>query len=63
VKKLALWNVFFSATHESLARDYHADLIERWAPRDEDMNQWTERLGRKNPIVALVTKLAGPQIW
>src|SRR4051812_14567606 len=50
----AVWNVFFAATHESIARDYHADLIERWAPRDRDMNQWAERLAGKNPFVAIV---------
>jgi putative acetyltransferase len=50
----AVWNVFFAATHESISRDYHPDLIERWAPRDKDMTQWTERLARKNPFVAVV---------
>src|SRR5437763_2957011 len=50
----ALWNVFFAATHQSIARDYHAELIERWAPRDRDLNQWAERLARKNPFVAVV---------
>jgi hypothetical protein len=50
----AVWSVFFAATHESNARDYHADLIERWAPRDKDMGQWTERLAQTNPFVAVV---------
>jgi putative acetyltransferase len=50
----AIWNVYFAATHESIARDYHADLIERWAPHDKDMNQWTDRLTQKNPFVALM---------
>ncbi len=52
----ALWNVFFAATHESIARDYHAELIERWAPRDRDLHQWAERLARKNPFVAVVNE-------
>ena len=50
----AVWKVYFAATHESIARDYHADLIERWAPRDRDMDQWADRLAQKNPFVALV---------
>jgi len=50
----AVWKVYFSATHESNARDYHADLIERWAPRDRDMNQWADRLAQKNPFVAVM---------
>jgi putative acetyltransferase len=50
----AVWSVYFAATHESNARDYHPDLIERWAPHDQDMGRWTERLTRKNPFVATV---------
>ena len=51
----AIWNVVFHATHESIARDYYADLIERWAPGDKDMGQWADRLAQKNPFVAVVT--------
>jgi putative acetyltransferase len=50
----AIWNVYFLATHLSIARDYHPDLIQRWAPRTQDMKQWAERLARKNPFVAVV---------
>jgi putative acetyltransferase len=50
----AVWKVYFAATHESIGRDYHADLIERWAPHDQDMGQWTARLAQKNPFVAVV---------
>jgi putative acetyltransferase len=50
----AVWNVVFGATHESIARDYHPDLIERWAPRDKSMNEWAARLAETNPFVAVV---------
>jgi putative acetyltransferase len=50
----AIWRVYFAATHESNARDYHADLLERWAPHDQDMSQWADRLAQKNPFVAIV---------
>lgn len=50
----AVWRVYFAATRESIARDYHADLIERWAPHDQDMDQWSARLAQKNPFVAVV---------
>jgi putative acetyltransferase len=50
----AVWSVYFAATHESVARDYHPDLIERWAPRDQDMSEWADRLAQKNPFVAIV---------
>jgi putative acetyltransferase len=50
----AIWGVYFDATRESIARDYHTDLIERWAPRNQDMKAWGARLARKNPFVAIV---------
>jgi len=53
-EEAAIWKVYFAATHESNARDYHADLIERWAPHDQDMDQWNARLAQKNPFVAVV---------
>lgn len=48
----AIWSVYFDATRESIARDYHPDLIERWAPLNKDMKAWTERLAQKNPFIA-----------
>jgi putative acetyltransferase len=50
----AVWNVYFTATRESVARDYHTDLIDRWAPHDLDMQSWVRRLAQKNPLVAVV---------
>ena len=53
-EETAVWKVYFAATHESNARDYHPDLIDRWAPHDKDMSQWADRLAQKNPFVAVV---------
>ena len=50
----AIWGVYFAATRESVARDYHPDLVERWAPRNQDMKAWGERLAQKNPFIAIV---------
>lgn len=50
----AVWKVYFAATRESVARDYHPELIERWAPHDPDMIHWADRLAQKNPFVAIV---------
>lgn len=50
----ALWEVYFRATHETNARDYHPDLLNRWAPADKDMDEWRERLAEKNPFVAVL---------
>jgi putative acetyltransferase len=49
-----VWSVYFAATRESIGRDYHPDLIERWAPHNKDMNEWVDRLAQKNPFVAIV---------
>lgn len=49
-----VWSVYFAATRESIARDYHPDLIERWAPHNQDMNKWAARLAQKNPFVAVM---------
>lgn len=48
----AIWEVVRRATRESNARDYHPDLIERWAPDNKDMAEWSERLKNKNPFVS-----------
>jgi GNAT superfamily N-acetyltransferase len=53
-EEVAIWNVYYRATHESNARDYHPDLLNRWAPPDKDMNEWREHLMRTNPFVAIV---------
>jgi len=52
----AVWEVYFAATRKSIARDYHADLIDRWAPHNQDMSQWAVRLAQKNPFVAIVNE-------
>ena len=57
-EETAIWKVYFATTHESNARDYHADLIERWAPHDQDMVQWNARLAQKNPFVAVADELS-----
>lgn len=53
-EEAAIWDVVFQATRVSNARNYHPELIDRWAPRDKDMDQWAERLAEKNPLVAII---------
>ena len=55
-EEAAIWEAVFQATHVSNARDYHPELIERWAPQDKDMEQWAERLAEKNPYVAIIAE-------
>lgn len=52
----AVWEVYFAATRESNARDYHPDLIERWAPQNHDVAKWGHRLEQKQPFVAIMDK-------
>lgn len=49
-----IWRVYFRATHETNAADYHPELLNRWAPADMDMTEWASRLREKNPFVALL---------
>jgi putative acetyltransferase len=50
----AIWDIYFRATHESNCRDYHSDLLYRWAPADPNMGEWSERCIQKNPFVAII---------
>jgi len=43
----AIWGVYFAATRESMARDYHPELVERWAPRNKDMKAWVSAWRRR----------------
>lgn len=52
-EELQIWSVYFRATHESNARDYHVELLNRWAPKNMDMAEWASRLREKNPWVAV----------
>lgn len=49
-----IWDVVFTSTHKTIAKDYHSDLIERWAPRNYNMMEWTKRLVKTNPFVCLI---------
>ena len=49
-----IWGVYYRATHETNAADYHTELLNRWAPPDMDMTQWACRLRETNPFVALL---------
>ena len=51
-----LWMIYYEATHRCNSKDYHADLIERWAPTNMDMEAWGNRIREKNPFVAVVNE-------
>jgi putative acetyltransferase len=47
----ALHGVFFSSVHEVARRDYTAQQINAWAPRDANLAQWGQRLRELQPFV------------
>jgi hypothetical protein len=48
----ALFEVYYSAIHLTASRDYTAEQIQAWAPKDLDMNLWAKRIRGINPFVA-----------
>jgi N-acetylglutamate synthase-like GNAT family acetyltransferase len=50
----AIWEIYFRATHETNSKDYHPDLLHRWAPEDKDMSEWRNRLAEMKPWIALI---------
>lgn len=48
----ALRSVFHSAVHTLATRDYSADQLEAWAPKQYDEVQWVERMRAIQPYVA-----------
>jgi putative acetyltransferase len=48
----ALWQVFFSAIHETASADYTPIQINAWAPEDVDKARWANRMRSLSPFVA-----------
>ena len=49
-----IWEVVSQATRISNARDYHPDLINRWAPKNKDLDEWADRMKQQSPFVAII---------
>jgi putative acetyltransferase len=49
----ALWQVFFSAIHETASADYAPEQINAWAPEDVDSARWASRMQSISPFVAV----------
>ncbi len=52
-EEAAIWAVYYGATRHIVARYYTEQQIVRWAPDDKDMGNWSVRLQKKNPLVAI----------
>jgi putative acetyltransferase len=48
----SLFDVYYSAVHLIASRDYSAEQIEAWAPRNVDPALWKDRIRGINPFVA-----------
>ena len=48
----ALFEVYYSAIHLVACRDYTAEQLEAWAPRDLDAALWRNRIRGIDPFVA-----------
>lgn len=47
-----LFDVYYTAIHLVACRDYSAEQIQAWAPRDVDPVRWEKRIRGINPFVA-----------
>lgn len=52
-EEAALREVFHSSVHQRACRDYSAEQLEAWAPREYDPGRWSERIRANRPWVAV----------
>ena len=50
----ALFDVFFSAIHQTAAHDYSQEQIDAWAPADYDKEAWAQYQQKNRPFVAVL---------
>jgi GNAT superfamily N-acetyltransferase len=48
-----LWHLYYHTTHRIVSQFYTKEQVERWAPRDKDMDAWKARIEEKNPFIAV----------
>jgi len=53
-EETALFGVYFTAIHLVASRDYTAEQVEAWAPRDLDMAIWRKKIREIRPFVAVL---------
>lgn len=52
----ALRAVFYSSVHALACKDYTAEQLEAWAPRQYDAAQWGERIRGNQPFIAEIER-------
>lgn len=48
-----LWQLYYDTTHIIIGKVYTKEQVDRWAPHNKDMDEWKERLKKKNPFVVV----------
>ena len=48
-----LWQLYHDTTHIINGEVYSKEQVECWAPHDKNMDEWKERIKKKNPFVAV----------
>ena len=48
-----IWALYFNTTHQLVGQDYTDEQINRWAPYENDLNEWVQQLARTKPFVAV----------
>lgn len=48
-----LWQLYYDTTHIINGKVYTKEQVERWAPKNKDMDEWKERVKKKNPFVVV----------
>jgi putative acetyltransferase len=51
-EEAALFEIFHSAVHLIASRDYTAEQVNAWAPRDQDPGRWQRKVRAINPFIA-----------
>lgn len=46
-----LWRLFFDAVHRTAAKDYSQEQLNAWAPYQNDLALWSEKMRQINPFI------------
>jgi len=57
-EEAVLQTIYFKSTRELNSKHYTSEQIERWVAKHSDLTEWTERLKKTNPFVAVINEKA-----
>ncbi len=53
-EEIQLWDIFFTTIRNINIKDYSVEQVQAWAPDDYQQIEWTKRIQKINPYVALI---------